>query len=75
MAIRGLVAGLLLVSCAQATPISPGSGVRSYYIECNGELNRMSTCIKKANKVCPSGYRIDSSSQAGVQRTLVVTCR
>lgn len=62
---RGLsVVAIFALSCATATPINTGAERQSYLIECSGEANQMSSCIKKANSLCPRGYEIAGSSEA-----------
>lgn len=52
------------LACATATPINTGSERQSYLIECSGAANQMSSCIKKANSLCPRGYEIAGASEA-----------
>jgi hypothetical protein len=61
--VKSLLVLVLLSACAQATPINIGDGRQAYLIECPGAYNKLSTCVKKANELCPSGYDIAGSSQ------------
>lgn len=49
----GLV--IVLSGCATATPLKTGNG-NQYLIECDGSAVPISTCYKKANTVCASGW-------------------
>lgn len=53
----------LLYACATATPVNTGTDQKSYYIECSGGMNTMSSCIKKANSICPHGYNIAGAQE------------
>lgn len=55
--IAPILGALLLTACAFATPMNI-SGNPAFLIECNGALNSLSTCIRKANSVCPYGYEL-----------------
>src|SRR5258708_1076630 len=53
-----LLAALLAISsCTQATDIYTPSGQKAVLIECHGMVQSMAACFKKANEVCPNGYR------------------
>lgn len=52
---RTIVLCLLLTGCATATPLNTGTG-KQFLIECDGMAVPISTCYKKANAVCPSGW-------------------
>ncbi len=51
-----ITAYLLLTGCASSSLMYGADGEQQYNIECNGSLNPMSTCYKKALKLCPNGY-------------------
>jgi hypothetical protein len=52
---RTLVLCALLTGCATATPLKTGNG-NQFLIECDGAAVPISTCYKKANAVCPTGW-------------------
>lgn len=48
---------LLLSACVSATEMRDAKGKKQIFIECNGTVNSLSNCYKKAAEVCPSGYK------------------
>jgi hypothetical protein len=57
---RTIILCVLLYGCATATPLNTGNG-KQFLIECDGMAVPISTCFKKANAVCPSGWDMIST--------------
>jgi hypothetical protein len=58
------ILGILgLASCTTATPTVLPDGSKGVMIDCNGDVNSMSSCFKKAGEVCPAGYDILNQGQ------------
>ncbi len=37
---------------------SPCDGARTYLVECHGMVQSISSCIRRANELCPAGYDV-----------------
>lgn len=49
-----MVAGLVLALSGCATSTSMGG--RTHMVECNGAMQPMANCFKKAAQICPRGF-------------------
>ncbi len=54
---------LCLAGCTTATPTVLPDGSKGVMIDCNGDINSMSSCFKKAGEMCPAGYDIINQGQ------------
>jgi len=63
-----------LGGCSTATRISDQQGQPVVMIEC-GSATSFSVCYKRAEKECPSGYRMVSEEPGFNRKTLKVECK
>lgn len=40
------------------------AGQKLWFIQCNGSLNTMGSCMQRANVLCPNGYTLIDQSEA-----------
>lgn len=59
LAVGGMVAAL--IGCATSTPL----GGNNHVIECNGAMQPMASCFKKAAQVCPRGFDLAPLEHSG----------
>lgn len=60
-----LLAGFLVAGCATTTEILGPDGEQATKIECPGAAADLSTCLAKADEVCPAGYTLLDSYEGG----------
>ncbi|ATG74526.1 hypothetical protein AN401_12240 [Zobellella denitrificans] len=68
--VPALLGVALINGCATATPINTGGPRQAYYVDCSG--GTMSSCIEKANSVCPRGYDIAGAQEQPEGRASVL---
>lgn len=64
---------LLLVGCTTADEIKRPEGKTRYIVSCGAAVG-WNVCDRRANEVCPDGYRVISKDAGHNRKELVIEC-